>query len=354
MATNSGLTSFGIIRRRMADLYREFADRLKEGGAFGPQTTVDEPDKFPGDPLVQIATAATASAHELWEAVEYFYAQLDYKTASGIYLERMHGTRVGVLRGVGETDEDYKQRLSQLIEARPSRSSPEAIAMARPDVECAAIVLSTTANPVEDIPAPGAMLVVKGCDIDYAALAQDLFNGVELGLHTWYGDIEVGYGPPNGGCVQYRFQPAQPVFLAVEIIGYFTDPCMALTPESVIDTALGRLEPSILGCALGSRINAASVVTVIGQIDGFMVTGVRLARRAKQLVVGDCEPDGLISVELCGETIIWATSVVCGPGAGEVWCPGGQQCVDLRPWEYPTFDPRFITLTQDPTYGGCE
>ena len=94
MVTVSGFTTSGIIRKRMADLYSDFALRIKESGVFGTQTTVDAPDLFPADPLVQIMATTAGSLHELWEAVELWFSQLDPRTASGTYLEFLHGSHM--------------------------------------------------------------------------------------------------------------------------------------------------------------------------------------------------------------------------------------------------------------------
>lgn len=353
MATSSGLTSFGIIRRRMADLYLNFATRIKEGGAFGTQTTVDQPDLFPGDPLVQIASASSASAHELWEAVELFYSQLDPETASGIYLERLHGARIGTARAIGQSDDEYRQIILQTMRQRPSRSDPASIAAARDDVDCARLVLSTIGAAVEGIPAPGAMLVVKGCSVDYQALAADLYNGVELGLHTWYGSVTAGHRPIAGGCVVYNFQPALTMFAAVRVTGYSVDACSTADHASVKAAILSKLRTAFVGCELGSGFNSALALGAIGQIDGFVVTGLTLARRPRQLIADGCPLDGLTTVMDCGVETPWASSITCGVGAGEVWCDAYQACLALLPWETLAFDEQFITVVDDLTQGGC-
>lgn len=352
MPTVSGFTTFGIIRKRMADLYADFALRIKQGGVFGTQTTADAPDLFPSDPLVQIMATASASTHELWEAVELFYAQLDPNTASGVYLEYLHGARLGITRDPGQTDAEYRAAIQAAL-ARPLRHDLTVVAAARPDISCAVLLTSTADAPIEGVPAPGNMLVVKGCDPDYTALAEDLYNSVELGLHQFYGDVTASYQPPGGGCVTYKVQPAQPLFAAVEVHGYYTDSCGGSNADAVRSTVLARLQAEFDTCAVGTLLSTATAMRAIGALSGFIVTDVRLARRARQLWGNDCDPTDAPMVTICGVETPWVTSITCGFNAGEVWCPLSSSCMDARPWEYLAFDEQFITVVEDTTLGGC-
>lgn len=352
MVTVSGFTKFGIIRKRMADLFADFALRIKETGVFGTQTTVDAPDLFPTDPLVQIMSTTSASLHELWEATELWYSQLDPRTASGVYLESLHGLRLGITRADGQSDSEYRAAILAAF-SRPARTDIVTVATARPDIDCAVLLTSTVENPIEGIPTPGNALVVKGCNIDYQALAADLYTYVDLGVHHLYGEVAAFYATSTGGCVPYRFIEAKPVFVGVEVHGYYTADCGLSPEEDVLAAIYTRLRDTYSECGLGVGFNSATAALAIGAVPGFIVTSVNIARRAKQLWPADCPTDDAARVTICGNEVIWATSTTCGFSAGEVWCPSVNGCLDILPWEHVAFDPQFITLVQDTTDGGC-
>lgn len=352
MPTVSGYTTFGIIRKRMADIYLDFATRIKAGGAFGTQTTADLPDTFPTDPLVQIMTTTSASIHEVWEAVELWYSQLNPYTASGAYLEYLHGARVGLARADGQTDAEYR---ALILAKTPftSRMTLDGVASAQGDIDCAVLLTSTPAAPIEGIPAPGNALVVKGCSVDYDALAQRLYETTELGLHQFYGNKTGSYKIPNGGCVSYAFMDAVPVFVGINVTGYYTDECG--TPDTAVTSAqvAAMLAVAYASCGLGVSVNFAAVLPLVATIAGFVPTGITFVRRPKQLGGVGCLEEGAAIVTVCGVEQPWATSVNCGHGAGEVWCNDYTQCLTLNPWEYPLFDAQFVTTTVDETKGGC-
>ena len=100
-------------------------------------------------------------------------------------------------------------------------------------------------------------------------------------------------------------------------------------------------------------MSTATAMRAIGALPGFVVTDVRLARRARQLWGNDCDPTNAPMVTICGVETPWVTSITCGFNAGEVWCPPSGSCMDARPWEYLAFDEQFITVVEDTTLGGC-
>jgi hypothetical protein len=352
MPTVSGFTTFGIIRKRMADIYADFALRIKEGGVFGTQTTADLPDTFPTDPLVQIMTTTSASLHEVWEAVELWYSQLDPRTASGVYLEHMHGLRLGISRASGQTDDEYRAVLLAAV-GRSTRTDIATVAAARPDIDCAQLVTSTVGVPIDGIPAPGNALVVKGCNIDYAALAADIYNQIDLGVHQFYGDIVVPHSTENGGCVAMTFMEARPLLAQVNVTGYYVGECVTTTEAAVRTFVRDRLSASFSSCGLGVGINAATAMLAIAAIPNFIVTGITFGRRARMLLGDGCTMDEPPLVTYCGEDIEWTTTEVCGFNAGEVWCAATEACVLVHPWEFLLFDERYLTVIEDATQGGC-
>lgn len=340
MSTASGFTSFGIIRKRMADLYADFALRIKESGSFGTQTTADAPDIFPTDPLVQIMATTSASLHEVWEAVELWYAQLDPNTAEGVYLEYLHGRRLGVSRAVGQGDPEYRTAILNLLGTKTPRTNIEILAAARPDVDCALLLTSTVENPLPNIPAPGNALVVKGADIDFDALAQDIFTHVELGLHQFYGEQtgSVSASP----CVTYKFIKARPLFCSVQIKGRPVDACTATDIPSLKAEAALRLSAITNACILGSNISSADVLRALGDLPSMVVQDVKLARRAKLLTACDADNAPLVTID--GVEQPWANDKICGFDAGEVWCAEHSGCLPVLPWEYVAFDTQFIEI----------
>lgn len=337
---SSGLSLFGIVRKRMSELYSDFAERIKAGGAFGPQTVLDQPDIYKGDPLVQLASAASASDSELWEAVEFYYAQFNLETASGVFLDRLHGDRAGVTRALDQSDTDFRAAIRTVLQVLPSRFDPTAIALNQPEVECAAGVVVTG-----DDGCPAYELVIRGCKPDYQALAQALFDSADLGVYSMQGDIPVSVSTPNGGCVTYRFTEAQPIVIGVRVYGTATDGCSSIDDVSaLVSAALAAFQA---GCSFGGQFDAAVLLPILTAIDGFQVTRVEVARRARQLVGINCDLSGLPQIEVCGETAAWATSITCGNAAGEIWCDtdfGG--CADLQSFEYPIFDSQFIEVIE--------
>ena len=358
MPTISGFTTFGIIRKRMSDLFSDFAARIKENGVFGTQTTADLPDQFATDPLVQIMATTSASLHEVWEAVELYYAQLDPRSADGIYLENMHGLRLGIARGAGQTVESYRSAILSAIQ-RPTRNHITTIASARPDIDCAVLLTTTPDYQIPGIPTPGNVLVVKGCPsgtaetIDYDALAEDIFNSVELGVHQLYGDKTGTHAPNASSCITYQFMEAQPLFVAVEVDGYFTSSCGSSELAAQKSAIAVVLKDVYSSCGLGSTVNEFIIRNALTRLSGFVATSIRLARRAPQLWGDGCAPVGAPLVEICGKTIPWVTSKTCGIGAGEIWCAPSTDCVNVNPWEYILVDEQFITVQEDETKGGC-
>lgn len=342
----AGLSTFGVVRKRMADLIIDFALRIKEGGAFGAQTTVDNPDSFPGDPLVAIATTSAASDAELWEAVELWYAQLDPETATGIYLERMHGERVGIARATGQSDADYRAAILAAIRARPTRSDPETVAVQRPDIECARLLVSTLAAPIDGIPAPGAMLIVKGCNIDWQAFAADLYSYVELGAWSLYGSRGILYTPPSGGCIGYQVQEAIPVFAAIDIGIRRKSACGGPDLAMIKAAIVAMLQANFGTCGLGAGLSGTDLIAALGPIADAEITHVRFARRARQLIGSGCDTADLPAVTICGVSQPWASAETCGYEAGEVWCDPDAPCLSLRPWEYMAFDAQFVTVSE--------
>lgn len=343
MPTASGFTTFGIVRKRMADLYSDFALRIKENGVFGTQTTADAPDVFAADPLVQIMATTSASLHEVWEAVELWYGQLNLETATGTFLDQLHGSRLGVLRAVGQTDESYRATLLAAT-ARPSRTAIETVAVGREDVECAKLVLSTPQAPVEGIPAPGAALVIKGCAVDYNALACSIADSVELGMYSLVGNRFGSCTLDNGSCLTYTFMEAVPVYAAMEVKGFYSDGCSRASTDTLREQIAAALTAATQ-CQIGSVVSGGSAMRVLSVIEGFVVTEVRFARRARELWGNGCDPADAPKVMLCGIETPWVTSQTCGIGAGEVWCEPTEACLGLDPWEYIAFDQQFITVT---------
>jgi hypothetical protein len=352
MVTVSGFTTFGIIRKRMADLYADFALRIKETGVFGTQTTADAPDLFPADPLVQIMATTTASLHELWEVTELWYAQLDPRTASGSYLEFLHGQRLGIARASGQTDAEYRAAILAAF-SRPARTDIVTVATARPDIDCAVLLTSTPDAPIDGVPVPGNALVVKGCNVDYDALAADIYAYVDLGVHHLYGEIRAFHAPETGGCVVYRFMEAKAIYVAIEVHGYYTDTCGQDPGTTVVTSVYERLRDTYSECGLGIGFNSATAAIAINEIPGFVVTEIRVARRAKQLWATDCPLTDAVQVTQCETLVPWATAETCGFNAGETWCAPAEGCLDIRPWEHVAFDPQFITVVEDTTAGGC-
>lgn len=351
MATVSGLTSVGIIRKRMADLYLDFAARIKEGGAFGAVTTVDSPDDYPSDPLVQIAATASVSTAEIWEATEGFYNQLDWRTATGRYLETLHAERLGIVRSPGMTDDALRALVAAKVNGGIPQQGPASLASRMDTVECASFIKSTTANPVAGIPTPGAMLVVKesALPVDYTALAQQIWDETDIGLFEYHGDTEVSLPTANGGCVTIAIQPACRVYVGVRIHGFFTaSSCVAITEAQVLQHYRDAIKEHFLGvCRIGGmQIDSDALRQVMPTLAGFVLTGFTFERRPRVLVSVGCEEDGVPLVEINGEIERWESSSVCGYCQGETWCNDWRPCLSLPVWEFPDADIQFMSLVE--------
>lgn len=354
MPITSGLTTFGVVRKLMADLFIDFSQRIKENGSFGATTTLDNPDAYPGDPLVSLAAAASASDHELWEIVEHFYSQLDPTQASGVYLQRFHGDRLGLTQGVTETEENFRTRILNHVRNNISRVSRITVAEADANVSCAEIVRSTTAAPLNGIAAPAAMLVVKGSPADANDFAQSIYDAVDVSVHNWVGDQSGQATTVNGGCLEHRWQEACPVVVDVRVVGYFKDQfCVSTDADTVLATVLERLNAAYASCGFGTNLTSSELVLKIGEVGGFVVSRVDLRRRAKMLWGDGCDMSAAPVVTIDGTNVTWASSQMCGYCAGETWCDDYFSCLALNAWEYPVFDAQFASLAQDATGGGC-
>ena len=64
----------GILVQKQGELFALLADKIK-GGAWGNQTTLDLPNEYAADPLVQLAVAITASDADCWLALEWLQNQ---------------------------------------------------------------------------------------------------------------------------------------------------------------------------------------------------------------------------------------------------------------------------------------
>lgn len=355
--SNDGLSTFGIVRKRMADLFSDFATRIKENGAFGSQTTLDDPDNYAGDPLVAIASAASASTHELWEAVEFYYNQLDPNSAEGQFLQRLHADRFGI-NGTSMSDEQLRSAVLTAAKTGVAMVTPTSLALADPAAKCAQLVLSKPNAPVPGLPAPGAMLVVNG-NIDYDNLAQQLWERTDIGLYDWYGDTEAQVTTPNGGCITYRFQPACRVYIGVEVFGFTdTTACDDLDPSTVATSVLAALEAAYDGCEFGSRITNNRLRQILEAVDGFTFTGVRVKRIPKYLTcdINSDEYGEIPTVTIDGTPTVWSTDLACGFCAGDLMGCEDEYglCVQLEPWEFADFELQFIEVTEvDASEEGC-
>jgi len=356
MALN-GVTIFGVVRKRMDDLLRDFRDRLKidQNGnpstVFGAVTTLDNPDAYPGDGLVQLAAASAASDAELWEAVEFFYAQLDPNQSQGRYLERFHGIpRFGLAWNTAtQTQQEYEAQIRQLINSGADRFDVNVIALRQDDVICASQIFSTALNPIEGLPAPSSMLVVRGQNVDYQALAQSIFNGSEFGLYDFLGDQSVQVNTDeNGGCVNFRFQEACRIFIDIAVEGYRTNSAcdVAITNEQIQDAVISTLKAFYDRCEFGMAVTSSVLRGALGAIEGFTVTDVSVRRRAPQLYPLGCDTSTATVVEIDGTAALWAgdTPKGCTFCTAETWCLTRTDCVQLQPWEFPDFDSAFYAL----------
>ena len=84
------VTESGIVVERQAEIFYDVAEKIRNSGAFGSLTVLDDPDQFAADPFVQTVVALTASDSDTWLALEWLQNQLDPNTASGRYLIDFH------------------------------------------------------------------------------------------------------------------------------------------------------------------------------------------------------------------------------------------------------------------------
>jgi len=345
----TGGTTFGIVRKRMADLYNDFAARIKADGAFGPLTTVDNPDLYKSDPLVQLAAAASASDAELWEVVEFHFKQFDSQSSSGRYLEAYWGIpRFGLARQIGEDWAVYEAKIKNLIQNGAGRYDPPVSAMSFPGVECAAQVFSTPNNPIEGMAAGTSMIVIKACDpIDYDALAAHLWATTEYGIYDFVGDNTASADTGAGGCVGYNLQPACPIVVDLLVSGYPVGPkCVAaggVTAETKL-AIIEQMNAAFSLCQFGTVFRSSEISAML-DIDGFITEDVTFRRRAPELIGGGCDaPADAPLVEICGAAAAWVSDVICKFCSGEVWCGNRTDCLRLNPWEYPVFNISFVEI----------
>ena len=342
----TGGTTFGFVRKRMAELLLDFAARLKADGAFGALTTVDNPDLYKSDPLVQLAVASAASDAELHEVVEFYFKQFDPYSSQGRYLESYWGIpRFGIPKQASETWAEYEAKIQDLIRNGAARSDIAVAAMQFPGVQCAAQIISTEAMPVSGMPIDSSMIVIKACDpIDYDALAQHIFENTEFGIYAFTGDQGAVANTGTSGCYAYQIQPACRIFVGLEVDGYYVkQDCLDPAAVDLSLTISDQLKAAFAGCNFGTVFRSDEIKKLI-QIDNFVVTDIRFTRRAPQLVGEGC-PDGVGKIlEVCGAAVEWISSAVCKYCSGEVWCDDSVECLSLQPWEFPDFDLCFTSV----------
>ncbi len=349
---SSGFTGAGVVRKRMPEIFAEFRDRLKQptdpndpsSAAFGPQITLDNPDQHPGDSLVAIGTAHSASTHELWEALEGLQNNLDASTANERFLRLFHAPRSGISENSTLSKDDLRALILQRECEGVPMASPATVALCDPNVECATVVRSTLQNPVDGMPANTAMIVVKGTP-DWSDLANEMYKRVDFGLFDLVGDIQTS-ASLSVSDLCYRFQPACRVFVGLEIRVRRLGNCGVLDQALVSQTVVERLKELYSGCGFGQAFTSASLIAEIGPIDGFAIESIGLRRRAPMLVGKGCTQTDAPDVVINDILTNWSSSQICGYCQGEFWCLEFLDCLKLKPWEFADFDLAFTQTSE--------
>lgn len=356
---SSGFTSAGIVRKRMSEIFTAFASAIKEptdpsdptSSAFPPQTTLDNPDAYPGDPLVAIATAHAASTHEVWESLEGLQNNLDPSTANESYLRLVHAPRFGISTNSNLSTEDLRALIVDRGCSGVPMASASQIALCVPSVECATVVRSTLQNPVDGMPVNTAMLVIKG-EPNWNDLAYALFAGMDFGLFDLVGDVQgVATNSVNDLC--YRFQPACRVYAGLGIRARRNAGCGIFDGAFVRQTVAERLAAKYSGCGFGQYLSSSELIAEIGEIEGYVIESIGLQRRAKMLVGKNCADTAAPDVVIDDALVSWSTSDLCGYCRGEMWCKTYSDCIALRPWEFVAFDLAFTAASEVPQPTSC-
>jgi hypothetical protein len=342
----------GILVGKQAEIFYDLAEKIRNSGAFGSSTVLDEPDLYASDPFVQTAIALTSSDSDCWLALEFLQNQLDPENATGRFLNEIHLSRYGINKPDLSTAE-ARALIRQLRLNGVKITSPEAAVMQLASVKFAKTYYSKPRALVPYLNAGENMLVITPnptTPIIAGTIAQKLFENIGDGFFNWVGDTQDIY-EYEGHCYPYFYQLADRVVIAVKIYGNLKD----CTDANWADVANALIEKA--NCALqfdyGATIDGQALLQLIGATPNVNINRIEIQRRPKPLTPIECLADApsLTFTDCSGITTteLWASDKVCGYAQGEIWCNDFVDCMVLKPWEYATFHPSFFEFINEPS-----
>ena len=344
------VTESGIVVERQAEIFYDVAEKIRNSGAFGSLTVLDDPDQFAADPFVQTVVALTASDSDTWLALEWLQNQLDPNTASGRYLIDFHLSRWGIdATGLNETE--AKALLFQLKKNGVKTFSPEVAVMQMPQVAFAKTYYSKFHAPVNYLNPGETMIVVMPKPnqiIPQGVIAQALFDGIGDGFYNWVGDTQDIY-EYRGNCYPYFYQPADRVVIAVKFYGNLNE-CSDAAWHNAANTLMQKANCA-LQYELGAKLDGQALLQLLGETPGININRIEIQRRPKPLTGSEClaDAESLTFTSCSGveSSELWASDKVCGYAQCEIWCKDFVDCLILKPWEFATFHASFFEFIEE-------
>lgn len=319
-----------IFPRVFATLVSDINTKLKDSGLFGTETALDHPDSYSASPLAQLVTATVGAQIDTDASIAYMANQLTPQTSTGAVLRKAFAEPLGINTN-GKTDEQIRAQVLQMQAASYSRGSLVEVALSDDNVHSANFI------KVDDNTAIIAVRPISS-DYDWDALGLRFFEESDIGLFDLVGDIEVIVEPSS--CLSYKIRQACPVFVAMNFT-YRQSECAEFDEVAAAE----KISEILNGAFYNVGESPNDILRRAIEGTDYPLSNVKLARRAKELDLTG-EFDDATTVTIFGEEVVWAGSDLCEYCTPEAWQDTVSDCLTLWGWEYPIFDPQFITFTR--------
>ena len=327
-----------IEAKKQNKILSEMAVALEASGVLPSPNALMDADANASDPMVQMYVGFSSALSEAYLQLENLQNQLDYRTANAQWLTSLHGSRFGVDL-YGKTEADARSTIEQLDINNVKNGDPVTAVMTAENVAFAKAIYGEK-----------TMLIVQnkqGQTIPDGAIARALYEGVPAGFYEFVGDKSDTY--IDGTCHTYNYQPAERVIIGLEVKGEI-DPCL----PSVWGDLANQIVQTF-NCdnryKYGETVRAQDILQQINKIDGLKLTSVKIQKRGAKFSTVDCPPELIEFYDCDGalESVDFTNSNTsdCANSAGYFWCDEYDDCVQMKPWEYPVLHPEHITFIDE-------
>ena len=325
--------------KKQNEILRDMAVALESSGVLPSPNALMDADANASDPLVQIYAGFAGALSEVYLQLENLQNQFDYRTANANWLAALHGSRFGVDLS-GMTENEARAVIANLDKNNVRNGDPVTAVMQAENVAFAKAIYGSE-----------TMLIVQnkqGQSIPDGAIAEALYSGIPAGAYEFTGDKEDTH-IDGGVCYRYRYQPAERVIIALEIIGE-QEPCLPSAQAEIANQIIKDFN-----CEnrfkYGGNVRAQDILQAIEKVDGFKMASVKIQKRGKQFMFDDCEVEPTMFYDCDGveesERYANGNAIECANSAGYIWCNDYGDCVTLKDWEYPVLHPMHITFVEE-------